>query len=95
MVKAARTAAGLGALRPLNRPQPARVEAKAGWPVTVLAPSGRQAVISVEDVWRIEEEWWREAPVVRTYFEVLLEGGGRLTLFCDHGSGAWYRQRHG
>jgi hypothetical protein len=55
----------------------------------------KHPIVSIEDVWRIEEEWWRAAPIVRTYFEVILDTGRRLTLYRDHASGAWYTQRHG
>ena len=66
----------------------------------VRLPVGR-----VEDVRRIDDEGWREKHVARTYFEVLLEGGRRLTLFFDRATGdraagdratgRWYRQRDG
>lgn len=95
MVTDAGTASGAGAFRPLNQPQPARVEAEAGRPAAVWERSVRLPVDSVEDVWRIDDEWWREVPVARTYFEVLLEGGRRLTLFLDRETGRWFRQRHG
>jgi hypothetical protein len=52
-------------------------------------------VASVEDVWRVEEEWWRGAGISRTYFEVLMEDGRRVSIFHDHGSGQWYRQHYG
>ena len=55
----------------------------------------RHEVISIEDLWRVDEEWWRDAGVVRTYFEVLLDNGRRLTLFLDHGASSWFWQRHG
>ncbi len=50
-------------------------------------------VVSVEDCWRIDEEWWREKPISRLYFEVLLEDGRRMTVFKDLLQGAWYRQK--
>ncbi|MDA0798640.1 MAG: hypothetical protein O2884_08215 [Chloroflexi bacterium] len=76
-----------------------RVEAPDGWPVAVHVPHTARhqissAVTSVEDIWRVEEEWWRDAPIVRTYFEVLLDTGRRMTLFFDHASTSWYWQRH-
>ena len=97
MVKAARTAPGPRALLPLNRPEPLHVEAKSGWPVALQMRGlrGRREVTSVEDVWRVEEEWWRDTPIVRTYFEVLLDDGRRSTLFFDHGASCWYGQRYG
>ena len=105
MVTDAGTASGAGALRPLNQPQPARVEAKAGWPTAVWERGVRLPVARVTDVWRIDDEWWREVSVARTYFEVLLEGGRRLTLFFDRAArdraagdretGRWFRQHDG
>ncbi len=100
MVTDAGTASGAGALRPLNQPQPARVEARAGWPAAVWERGVRLPVARVEDVWRIDDEWWREVSVARTYFEVLLEGGRRLTLFFDRTTGdretgRWFRQHDG
>ena len=100
MVADAGTAPGAGALRPLNAPQPAHVEARAGWPAAVWERGLWLPVDRVEDVWRIDDEWWREVSVARTYFDVLLEGGKRLTLFFDRApgdraTGRWYRQRDG
>ena len=56
---------------------------------------GATRIASVEDVWRVEEEWWRSTSISRTYFEVLLEGGRRVSIFHDHASGGWYLQRYG
>jgi hypothetical protein len=95
MVKTARETPGASALLPLNQPGPVRVEAHEGWPVAILARDGaRREVTSIEDVWRVEEEWWRDAPIVRTYFEVLIDTGRRMILFFDHASSSWYWQRH-
>lgn len=95
MVKAPREAPGPSALLPLNQPHLVHVEAHDGLPVAVVSASrARSDVTSVEDIWRVEEEWWRDVPIVRTYFEVLLEGGRRMTLFFDHASTNWYWQRH-
>ena len=86
MVKTPRAASGPSALRPLNLPEPARVEAEAGRPSAVTQGKTRHEVTSIEDLWRVDEEWWRDAPVVRTYFEVLLDNGRRLTLVFEHGA---------
>ena len=101
MVADAGAASGAGAFRPLNQPQPVRVEAEADGeqsaavPIAVWERGVRLPVARVEDVWRIDDEWWREVSVARTYFDVLLEGGKRLTLFFDRATGRWYRQRDG
>jgi hypothetical protein len=96
VVKTARETPGPRALLPLNQPMPLRVEVEDGWPVAVHTKSGPDAsgVAATEDVWRVEEEWWRDAPIIRTYFEVLLETGRRMTLFFDHASSSWFWQRH-
>ena len=97
MVKAAGETPGPSALLPLNQPQPARVKASDGWPTAVLTgthSAAASAITSIEDVWRVEEEWWRDAPIVRTYFEVLLDTGHRMTLFFDHVSPGWFWQRY-
>jgi hypothetical protein len=49
-------------------------------------------VVSVEDRWRIDDEWWREQPISRMYFECTLEDGRQLTVFQDLLTGGWYRQ---
>ena len=95
MVEAAGAAAGPGAVRPLNTPRPTRVEAEDGLPRTVVAGRRRLAVASVEDRWRVEDEWWRGQPIVRTYLEVLLDDGRHLTLFRDEAAGRWFEQAYG
>ncbi len=50
-------------------------------------------VASVEDSWRVDEEWWREKPVSRLYFDVILSDGSKLTMFKELVQGKWYRQR--
>ncbi|HXF96893.1 MAG TPA: hypothetical protein VNI61_12410 [Gemmatimonadales bacterium] len=46
---------------------------------------------AIRETWRIDDEWWRE-PVTRTYYEVLLEAGGRAVLFVDHATREWFLQ---
>jgi hypothetical protein len=66
-----------------------------GTPMTMRRSGGQEtsaAVIeSVLESWRIEDEWWRHL-ISRRYFEVTLEGGGRVVLFQDLGSGEWFVQ---
>ena len=96
MVKASRKAPGPGALRPLNLPEPLCVATRDGRPSVVEMRDGvRHGVVSVEDIWRVEEEWWRDSPIARTYFEVILDSGRRMTLFVDQAGKRWYSQRHG
>jgi hypothetical protein len=53
---------------------------------------GGQAVESVLESWRIDDEWWRR-PIVRRYWEVLLNGGKRVILFEDLPTSEWFIQR--
>ena len=97
-------ASGLSpALRPLGLPQPVRVRADAaGLPLAVTLDERRGgaplAVEQVEEVWRLAEAWWREAPVARTYYRLILAGGRPLTVFHDDkagaGPGGWFAQRY-
>ena len=59
--------------KPVNLPEPVRggrVRAQAfRWRSSL---NRRQAVTSIEDRWRIDDEWWRSEPVSRLYYAVLL-----------------------
>ncbi len=92
------------ALRPLGLPRPlvVRLDTR-GEPSELTRPARRGtarrsfAVERVEEVWRIAEEWWRDAPLQRTYYRVHVEGGRPLTLFHDDTvapSEGWYEQRY-
>ncbi len=50
---------------------------------------------TVRSAWRIDDEWWREEPVSRLYYSVLLETGVVLTIFRDLITDKWYKQRYG
>lgn len=92
--------ATLGAheLRALKLPTPVAVRAdasghprsvqRAGWPAAC-------EVVRVQDRWRIDDEWWRERPVARRYYRVLLPSGALLTLYHDLVDGRWYEQDYG
>jgi len=42
----------------------------------------RRAVEAIGEVWRIDDEWWRQS-ISRRCVEVVFEGGGRAVLFED------------
>ncbi len=90
---------GAATLRAIGMPRPLHVEVDTDTrPIAVTrAPSrGRTGVRSlvgrVEDVWRVEEAWWRAGAQMRTYYLVTLDGGRPLTLFRDDATGAWFEQ---
>ncbi len=96
MVKIAGATPGAGAVRPINSPEPLRVERDAcGYPALLIQGKDRLEVASVEDIWRIEDEWWRGRPVSRTYFQVLAADGRRTTLFLDRTTKCWFKQTYG
>ena len=78
--------------KPVNTPEALKIEEDAsGLPVAVRLKR-RQAVATIEDRWRIDDEWWRAEPVSRLYYNVLLASGQRLVLYKDLVTGNWYQQ---
>lgn len=70
-------------LRRLGEPEAidARVD-RLGRPVAIRAKGRWIAVQNVQDVWRIDDEWWR-AEISRLYFLVALANGRLCTVFRD------------
>ncbi len=92
-----------GALTPLGLPRPIEVRPGSGGEPRELRRTQRGArgaslaVERIEEAWRIADEWWREPPLSRSYYRVVLEGGGTLTLFHDDTqppARGWYEQRY-
>lgn len=80
--------------RPLNRPRPLRVEAdEDGRPIAVWLSVRRYGVEAVLETWRIDDEWWRQRPVSRLYYSLLLEDGRTVTVYRDIVSGGWAKQK--
>lgn len=86
-------------LRPIGLPRLVEVRVDAdGLPVALSRADARGRrgdavpVEQVEEVWRVAEAWWREAPQARTYYRVILAGGRALTLFHDDERGNWSEQ---
>lgn len=96
MVSYPRASLGARALRPLNAPVPLWVRADAaGQPLAVRRGrwAGPRRVVRVQDRWRIDDEWWREHPISRLYYTVVLEDDTLLTLYHDLLADAWFEQR--
>jgi hypothetical protein len=82
-------------LRALNVPQRVEVELGAdGLPIGMrdVGCELRRSVEAVGEVWRIDDEWWRQ-PISRRCVEVIFEGGGRVVLFEDLSTGEWWTQK--
>ena len=50
-------------------------------------------VTSIDDLWQVNDEWWRERPISRKYYQVTTEDNRQFTIFRDQTNGAWYQQR--
>ena len=48
---------------------------------------------SIQDRWRIDDEWWRERPISRLYYSLLLEDESLVTLYHDLINDKWFEQR--
>jgi hypothetical protein len=65
---------------------------ESGLPTVAGRPDGLTARIeSVNETWRIDDEWWRQV-ISRQYFEVMMEGGKRVVLFQDLITQNWFMQ---
>ena len=94
MVKNSGKKAGPGPIRALNLPVPLAVEEDTHQKPLSLTLGGRRfEVASIDDMWEIGDQWWRENPVSRKYYQVAIGEGRLITIFRDLISGEWYRQR--
>ena len=93
MVSGSRVASAAGSqgrVARFNAPRAARIEANAsGCPVEV----NHQAVAVLREEWRVVDRWRTEEPVVRRYFELVLESGENTVVFHDGAGGGWFTQR--
>ena len=96
MVPHPRVSLGARALRPLGAPVPLRVRVGSdGQPLAVRRRGrpGLRAVARVQDCWRVDDEWWRERPISRLYYALLLDDGTFLVGYRDLVADAWFEQR--
>ncbi len=95
MVKNTGKTLRLDAGRAVNAPELVKAEEASSdnLPLAVWAPR-RQVIITIEDRWRIDDEWWRAEPVSRLYYEITLACGQQMILFKDLVNGGWFRQSY-
>lgn len=96
MVAHSRAPLGAHRLRHLKMPTAVAVEADAaGHPRTIQRRSwpGPRRVARWQDRWRLDDEWWREQPIARLYYTVVLDDDLVLTLYHDLIADAWFEQR--
>jgi hypothetical protein len=78
--------------KPVNTPEPVKIEEDASGLPLAVRMKRRQAVTAIEDKWRLDDEWWRSEAISRLYYNVLLASGQRLVLYKDLITGGWYQQ---
>ncbi len=62
---------------------------------TAVWLSGRRCTVeAVPESWRIDDEWWREQPVSRLYFRLLMEDGRTVTVYQNLVTGRWAKQAY-
>ena len=83
-----------GAYKPLNTPETIGVEEDAGGEPQAVRENRQQRIESVEDRWRLDDEWWRTEPVSRLYYAIRLASGQKLVIYKDLVTGTWYRQSY-
>jgi hypothetical protein len=80
--------------KPVNTPEPVKIEEDASGLPLAVRMKRRQAVTAIEDKWRLDDEWWRSEVISRLYYNVLLVSGQRLVLYKDLVTGGWYQQEY-
>jgi len=60
-------------------------------PVAVEYNGTLRSIEAVLEIWRVDDEWWREQ-IARRYIEVVLAGGKHVVLFEDLLKGTWFVQ---
>ena len=53
------------------------------------------AITAINDLWQVDDEWWRERPISRRYYQITTQNDRRLTIFRDQLNGSWYWQKGG
>ncbi|MFN8591305.1 MAG: hypothetical protein U0031_07555 [Thermomicrobiales bacterium] len=50
-------------------------------------------ITRIQDIWHVDDEWWRE-PINRRYLAVVLSDGTLRTIFHDRVSDRWFAQSY-
>ena len=94
MVKDTGKTVHAGTFKQVNTPEAISVEeGPDGLPLS-LKDKRRQKVAAIDDMWRLDDEWWRTEPLSRLYFSVILASGQNLVIFKDLSNNRWYRQTY-
>lgn len=81
-------------LHPISVPLAVAVKTnREGDPIRIRDPrTGKfQRVETIQEVWQVDDEWWRK-PLSRLYYRVILENGRLMVLFRDLIEDRWHSQ---
>ncbi|MGC4105979.1 MAG: hypothetical protein QM753_06435 [Thermomicrobiales bacterium] len=70
-----------------------QVQVRKGIPIALVIDGKAHPVTHVQDMWIVEDEWWRQ-PISRQYFALLMENGLRHTIYHDRVADRWYAQEY-
>ena len=87
----------------LNTPRVIKVRTNStGNPTAIYMPSSVRLrsngkwvnVIKVENLWKVNDEWWRGADeeISRLYYVLRIDSGQQITMFLDLITNKWHRQ---
>ena len=62
--------------------------AHTAWPIMV----SNKPIIEIIDHWHLIDNWWNDQACYRSYFRVILDSGGVITLFHDLKTNCWFSQ---
>ncbi len=84
-------------LPPTNSSRPARSRRPGQ---ATGSPAAPLTVTAINDLWQVDDEWWRDRPISRRYYQLTTQDAAtktdrRLTIFRDQLNGDWYWQRGG
>jgi len=90
MKKKPRKGRGLLAVRVLRPPVALEVMTNGKDLVSIASESIKGRVRVASGPWRLEDGWWRDAPVARDYWDVEVVSGGIYRVFREQMSGNWF-----
>jgi len=89
-----RKAMGINASKPINLPSTVCVEENSSGLPSAIKLKQRHSILTIEDCWHIDDEWWRSEPVSRLYYAVMLDSGRRMILCKNIIDKRWYQQTY-
>ena len=85
--------ANVNSSRSLNAPSPLEIVIDSErLPAKIKIRDRWKSVTGIQDIWRIDDEWWREEVISRMYYMCILKDEEAVVVFQDLTTNNWYRQ---